>query len=311
MKIYTDIQSIEQHDGAVVTIGTFDGVHLGHVEILKSVIEKAKKKGSESFAVTFDPHPRIIVSENYRLMLLTSLEEKKKIFEKIGIDNLLVINFTKEFSKLSAEEFLKNYICKNIKLNEVIIGYDHKFGKNRDGDEEEVKRIAKQIGFEVSTCNAVKVGGEEVSSTKIRKALLGGELDLANKYLGRYYTFNGKIIKGEQRGREIGFPTANIDPRNANKLIPKSGVYTIKCDYNNTEYFGVMNIGERPTFSDEKKKLVEVHLFDFEDDIYEREIKVYLLKRLRDEKKFNDVDELIAQINKDVKESLEIIDKLN
>lgn len=309
MNIYSDISQIEKKS-VVLTIGTFDGLHLGHIDILKSLLKKANHHNTESLAVTFEPHPRNVVSNDYSIKLLTTLDEKKEIFSELGIENLLVINFTKEFASLTSKEFIEAFIKSNIELKEIIIGYDHRFGKNRDGDEAKLREIGNEYGFNVSSVNAVTCADDTISSTKIRKALLNGDLKTANKYLGRNYCFYGDVIEGAGRGRELGYPTANIDPEKGNKLIPKPGVYLVKSPIENKEYFGLMNIGSRPTFNDIENVLVEVHLLEFKGDIYGKHLKIELIDRLRDEKKFESKDELMNQIKLDEEKGKEIIDKL-
>ncbi|MBI9071715.1 MAG: bifunctional riboflavin kinase/FAD synthetase [Melioribacteraceae bacterium] len=306
MKIFTDISQIEKKK-VVLTIGTFDGLHLGHIDILKSVIQKSEEYSAESLAVTFEPHPRSVVSKDSKIKLLTTLDEKKEIFTELGIENLLIINFTEEFASLSSREFIETYLLSKLNVSEIVVGYDHRFGKNRDGDESKLREIGNEFGFKVSSVSAVKVDDYTISSTKIRNALSLGDLKTANKYLGRFYCFYGDVIKGAGRGRKLGYPTANIDPEKGDKLIPKPGVYLITSNIEGKDYFGLMNIGSRPTFNDIENMLVEVHLLDFNDDIYGKHLRLDLIDRLRDEKKFASKDELMIQIKNDEKKSNEII----
>lgn len=310
MNFYTDTDNIKRDSNTVVTIGTFDGIHKGHVNILKAVIDKANELNGRNFVITFEPHPRSVVSVEYKMQVLTTIGEKKELFEKLNIENLLVINFTKEFSQMKSDEFIKNFVLDKIGAKHLIIGYDHKFGKNRGGNENNLRLMGTEYGFDVTTIHAVEEGEDPISSTKIRAALLEGDLDKANNYLGRNYSFEGIVIKGAGRGRMIGIPTANIEPTDSNKLIPAKGVYIVKCNIENEYHLGLLNIGIRPTFETKPEIVVEAHLFDFDKNIYGERITVELLKRIRDEKKFESKEDLINQINADKNVAIEFISKL-
>jgi len=310
MNFYTDTENIKFDENTVVTIGTFDGVHKGHADILNAVINKANELNGRNFVVTFEPHPRTVVSADYKMQILTTIEEKKELFEKLNIENLLVVKFTKEFSQMKSEQFIKNYIVDKIGAKNLVIGYDHKFGKDRGGDENILRNLGTEYGFEVTTVQAVEEGEDPISSTKIRSALLEGDLGKANNYLGWNYSFEGKIIHGASRGRIIGFPTANVEISNPDKLIPAKGVYIVKCKIDDKYYFGLLNIGFRPTFETIPEIVVEVHLLDFNKNIYGKEMKIELLKRIRDEKKFESKENLVHQINIDKQYALEFITKL-
>ena len=299
MKIYTDNSELSNDKIRIATVGTFDGVHQGHLNILELLISNAKEKNGNSILITFDPHPRTVVSGGFKNQLLTTLDEKIEQLRLRGVDEVLVINFTKEFAQLDYETFMRKIIINKVNASHVIIGHDHKFGKDRDGNEEKLRILADKMDFEVSAVEAKKIDNEIVSSTKIRTALDEGKIRLANKYLGWNYYFSGKIIKGAKRGRLLGFPTANIRLFDENKLIPKSGVYAVKCYLGNENILGVMNIGNRPTFSDVDYIIIEVHLLDFNKDIYDETLKIEFVERIRDEQKFKTGEDLKAQIEKD------------
>lgn len=311
MNIFTDNSVIKHDENTVVTLGTFDGIHKGHINILNKVIDLSAKNNCRSFVITFEPHPRTVLSKNYDMKILTTLKEKQNILRGLGIENLMIVNFTNEFSQVDAENFVKDFIVNKIGVKHVVIGHDHKFGKNREGDENKLKGMSSKYGFDVTAVNAVNNGGEVVSSTKVRNALVEGDISKANDYLGRNYHFNGKIVEGAKRGSQLGFPTANIEIDHPKKLIPENGVYTVKCHLKEGTYFGMMNIGIRPTFENSLGLVIEVHVFDFNKDVYGEEIKVELLERIRPEKKFASKDELVNQMESDKKESLKFIDSFN
>jgi riboflavin kinase/FMN adenylyltransferase len=309
MKVVFDTDKNEEAKSSVVTIGTFDGVHIGHKVIIEKLKEQAKKLNCESVVITFFPHPRVVVNNDSKILLLTTLEEKKELIEKLGVDKLYIINFTKDFAKKTYQEFLTETIIKKNKAKYIIIGYDHKFGKDRAGDKSNLMELTKNNNIDITVVNPQEIEGIVVSSTKIRNALLDGNLDLANKMLGRNYKVNGTVVEGSKRGRTLGFPTANIEPSEKNKLLPQNGVYLVEVILNNQKYFGVLNIGLRPTFNNRVEPIAEVYLLDFNEDIYGKEISIEFIKRLRDEKKFQSKEELITQIKKDIKEVRKILNK--
>lgn len=309
MQVYNDKSNIKIAE-SVVTIGTFDGLHLGHQQIISKVIKVAEEKKLTSVVVTFDPHPRAVVSKDYNMQLLATLDEKKILFEELKIDNLFVINFTMEFAKISSDEFVKNYLIDKLNAKHVVIGYDHKFGKNRNGDKSTLKEFGIKYGFDVTCMDEFQSEGDTISSTVIRNLLQTGEVDTANTYLGRNYSFFGRVVEGAKRGREIGFPTANIEIDNPYKLVPANGVYIVKASLDNQSLYGIMNIGIRPTFENENNKVIEMHIFDFNKNIYGKEIKIEFIKRIRSEKKFNSKEELINQITKDKNFAEEFLSKL-
>jgi len=309
MRVYNDLFFIKKNDQTIITIGTFDGVHLGHQEIFNVLINKAKNDGCRNFVITFEPHPRVIIQPDSQLKLLTTFQEKVEILEKMGIDNLLVIPFTKEFSQLTPEDFFRKYILEGIGVKKIVIGYDHHFGKGRDGDEQKIRELGSLNGFEVQKTDAVTINETVVSSSKIRNALTEGEVTNAALMLGRNYSFSGKVVLGDKRGRELGFPTANIQLENEFKVVPKNGVYAVKVFLEEGSFDGVMNIGLRPTFKETTIVLSEVHILNFNRDIYGKQIRVEFISRIRDEKKFNSKEELIKQIEIDKQEAIKLLTK--
>jgi riboflavin kinase/FMN adenylyltransferase len=310
MKINTDNSDYSKDKITIATVGTFDGVHKGHLNILNLMLSKSKEVNGKNVLITFNPHPRTVVSKKFKLRLLTTLDEKIELLEKFGVDEVFVINFTKEFSQLTYEEFIKKIIVDKIGASLLIIGHDHKFGRDRDGNETKLRELASKLNFEVAAVEAKKVDDIIVSSTIIRDALKEGNIELANNYLGWNYRFSGKVVKGAERGRLLGFPTANIEINDSNKLIPKTGVYAVKCYFKNQILNGVMNIGFRPTFSDVSKMIIEIHFFDFKEYIYDESLKIEFIKRIRDERKFETKEELIKQIYLDKKSAEKILIKL-
>jgi len=306
MQIFRSIDEFEKVENSVITIGTFDGVHAGHRDIISRLKTYANKNNLRDVVITFEPHPRMVISD-YDIKLLSTLNEKIEFLESLGVSNLLILNFTIEFSKQSSEEFIKNVVCNKIGTRHIIIGHDHKFGKDRGGDEDKLKKLGLGYDFTVEIVEPVSKKGNVISSTLIRKSLLNGQVELASDLLGRNYCFRGKVVRGVARGTILGFPTANIEVENARKLIPQNGVYIVECKIKDNIVFGVMNVGIRPTFADTKRVIIEVHLIEFKREIYGEEIKVSLLKRLRDEKKFDSKEELIYQIERDKRKAVQYI----
>ena len=299
MKIYEGLNEFLPVKNPVVTSGTFDGVHLGHQKILHRIREIARSVEGETVLITFWPHPRLVLyPEEHQLRLLSTFEEKAKLLRQFGIDHLVTIPFTKEFSQLSSKEFIEEVIVQKIQTKKLVIGYDHRFGKNREGSFEYLKANSSSFGFELEEISRQDVDEIGVSSTKIRQALESGDIETANSYLGRPYELNGLVIKGQQIGRSIGFPTANIHIPNDYKLIPKDGVYAVEASVNGSIYKSMLNIGNRPTV-DGSKKSVEAHLFDFQGDLYDKQITIYLRAYLREEQKFENLEGLKAQLHKD------------
>lgn len=288
---------------SIVTIGTFDGVHIGHKKILEKIIHSAKVLDCESVVLTFFPHPRMILQENSFVKLLNTMEEKIVLLQKIGIDNLIIHPFDKEFSQLTAEEFVKKILVDQLQIQKIIIGYDHRFGRNRTADINDLILFGEKYGFEVEQISVQEIDDIAVSSTKIRTSLANGTVTLANEYLGYNYFFTGIVVKGKQLGRTIGFPTANIHIKEDYKLIPKNGVYLVKSLLNQKIIYGVMNIGTRPTVNGENKT-IEVHFIDFDQNLYDQEITLEVLDFVRDEQKFDSIEALKNQIQKDKEQLL-------
>jgi riboflavin kinase / FMN adenylyltransferase len=299
MNVYYGIQEFSKLDNAVVTSGTFDGVHLGHQKILNRLNEVAKINTGQSVVITFYPHPRSVISpDNQIVKLLSTLEEKIGLLEKSGVNHLLIIPFTREFSELSSEEFIQKILIETIGTKTLVIGYDHRFGKNREGGFDYLKLNKEKYGFEIEEISRQDIENVVVSSSKIRKALQEGDVPSADHFLGRNYALSGVVVKGKQLGRTIGFPTANIQVREIAKLIPSDGVYAVKVYYKDEAFGGMLNIGNRPTV-DGTYQTVEVNIFDFDQEIYGENLTVEFLQKIRNEQKFNGLDELKAQISKD------------
>lgn len=298
MKTFNSIIQFSPIKKTIITLGTFDGVHLGHQAILKKLVNATENGTYESLVLTFYPHPRMVLNQENAMHLLNTIEEKTILLEKSGIDHLIIHPFDENFSKLSAEAFVKNILVDQLNIHKIIIGYDHRFGVNRTADINDLIHFGKQFNYEVAQINAEEINEITVSSTKIRTALLDGAIELANQYLGYDYFFSGKVIKGKQLGRTIGFPTANIVLLETYKLIPKNGVYVVYSTINNNRVYGMMNIGYNPTVG-ENNKTIEVHFFDLNEDLYDKIVTVSILKFIRTEEKFESIDTLKMQLNKD------------
>lgn len=310
MKTYSSIHSFTTKKKTIVTIGTFDGVHVGHKKILEKIIQNTNNSDYESLVLTFFPHPRTVLQTGTEMKQLNTIDEKSNLIEKAGIDNLVIHPFDKEFASLSAEEFVKKVLVGIFNIQKIVIGYDHRFGKNRTADINDLIAFGNQYNFEVEQISAEELNEVAVSSTKIRNALSDGNIELANSFLGYNYAITGMVVQGKQLGRTIGFPTANISINEDYKLIPNSGVYVVECKIENQSYFGMMNIGTNPTVEDTNKaQKLEVNIFDFDDDIYNETITVSILKRIRSEQKFDSLEALKNQIALDKQSSLSFINK--
>jgi len=306
MKIYEDVNKMPPFKNAVLTIGTFDGVHKGHQKIIEQLKEEAAKIDGETVIITFYPHPRQIIKPDFHLEFLNDFEEKVSLLQAAGVDNLVTINFNEAFADMTAEDYIENFLFNTFHPKKIVIGYDHKFGKGRTGDFRLMEKKGKEKGIEVKEISAQLLDQVTISSTKIRKALCEGNLQMANNLLGYTYSLTGTVVEGNKLGRTIGFPTANIELNNAEKLIPLNGVYAVQVIVNQLTYNGMMNIGFRPTV-DSKKRTIEVNIFDFNEDIYHNKITVRLLDYIRPEIKFNGVEALKEQLFMDkiaVKEKL-------
>lgn len=303
------LKDIKRDPNTVLTVGTFDGVHAGHRAIMDRVVEKAQERNARSMIVTFDPHPRDIINPGEAgIKLLTTLQERSEILEELGIDIMLVIPFDRDFSLLSSEEFIRDIIFEKIGVCEFVIGYDHQFGRNREGTIETIERLGRELGYDSYVVSKREVGEKTVSSTAIRKAISeAGDVEQAAEFLQRPYRLNGTVIHGDKRGKKIGYPTANIKPEHPKKIIPKDGVYAVKVRVEDEWYKGMMNIGRRPTFEGEVRML-EVHLFDFSQEIYGMEVQVRFFHRLREEKKFDGIEELKNQLKLDEKQAAKLLE---
>ncbi|XZF14347.1 bifunctional riboflavin kinase/FAD synthetase [Chitinophagaceae bacterium MMS25-I14] len=307
MAVYYNIEKIPAFRNAVLTIGTFDGVHQGHKAILKEVVHYARNEGGESVLVTFDPHPRKLLFPNESLMLITPLDEKLRLITEEGIDHIVVVPFTKAFSNMSAAEYIGQFLVKYFHPKHIIIGYDHHFGHDRTGDIALLRSYEQQYGYTVNEIPAQLIEAAAVSSTKIRKAVQEGDVVTAAHMLGREYTLAGKVVRGAQRGRTIGFPTANIRVNEPEQQLPAYGVYAVMVNCNGQSYKGMLNIGFNPTVTDQKITHIEVHIFDFSDDIYDQPIEVAFVARMREEKKFGSLDELKQALHHDQERALQLL----
>jgi len=298
--IHNDLNNLNIKN-PVLTIGVFDGVHLGHLSILNRIISLAKEKNGESVVLTLWPHPRIVLNKDVEsLRLLNNIEEKKLLLSKTGIDHLIILPFTYEFSQLTACEFIEEYLVNKIHVKHLIVGYNHQFGKDRKAGYDFLMECSNKFGFDIERLDVKLVENDSISSTKIREFLIVGKIEIANKYLGYEYFISGNIIDGNKIGRTLGFPTANIQIPEPYKQIPYDGVYAVRVKINEELYFGMLNIGTRPTIeSSVKTKNMEVHIFNFDKKIYNQSITVSFVQRIRDEKKFASIDDLKLQLEKD------------
>lgn len=298
MKIFHSIQDFSTAKKTILTLGTFDGVHFGHKKILERVLQNTEIDKYESLVLTFFPHPRMVLQEKSNIKLLNTISEKIDLLEKIGIQNLVIHPFDESFSRLTAEEFVSSVLVDQFHIHKIIIGHDHRFGRNRTANIDDLIGFGKKYGFEVEQISVQEINEISVSSTKIRTALSEGNMTLANKYLGYDYFLTGTVFKGKQLGRTIGFPTANLEIKEDYKLIPKNGAYIVKSTINQETVYGIMNIGFNPTVSGENLS-IEIHYFNFNSDLYDQEIAVSILHYIRPEQKFDSVDLLKAQLEKD------------
>ncbi len=296
---------------SIVTIGTFDGVHLGHQKILSRLQQLKQKHGLNAVVLTFEPHPRkVLHPEQKDLKLITLIEEKLNLLENYGVDVAIVYPFDKSFSYFEAREYIEKILLKSLKVKYLVIGYDHKFGHDRTGDIKILKEYAKEYDYEVEEIDAIDIDHIAISSSKIRVAIEAGNIDLANNYLGHYFFLYATVVHGKQLGKQLGFPTANLKIESKDKLIPKIGVYFVEVEIAANKYYGMMNIGINPTTDNDGKVKMEVNIFDFNEDIYGKTVCINFLKYLRDEKKFNTLEELIDEIKEDKKKCLVLIEEI-
>lgn len=302
------LDKVTRYKNSVITVGTFDGVHAGHKVLIQKVLSVAKTNNARSVIVTFDPHPRDIINPGKSgIKLLSTLNERRELLADLGVDEMVVIPFDRDFSLLTSEEFVKDIIWDEIGVSHFIIGYDHQFGKNREGTIETVQNLSESLGFKAHVVSKQEVGNKTVSSTAIRNAIeKDGDMELAKSFLERFYILNGTVVHGDNRGHTIGYPTANIIPDHPHKIIPKNGVYAVFVRVNKNYYPAMMNIGIRPTFESTEKRM-EANLFDFDEDIYGKAIQIQFVKRVRDEQAFSGIEELKHQLSIDEKNTRDIL----
>lgn len=312
LNIYNSIEEFGRVHNPVLTTGTFDGVHIGHQKLLSRIRNIAKKTNGESVLLTFHPHPRLVLfPDDTKLELITTQKEKLSLLEKEGIDHLIIHPFTKDFSRISSVDFVRGILVNKIGVKKLVIGYNHHFGRNREGSLESLKEHSETYGFEVEEISALEVDEINVSSTKIREALHNGDISVANSYLGHEYSFEGIVTKGKGIGSQLGYATANIEIDEKHKLLPKIGVYAVVIEVEGTKHKGMLNIGFRPTLSNSKnytnEKTIEVHIFDFNKHIYEKSIQVVVFSRIREEIKFPGIKQLIQQLTLDKQSALDLL----
>lgn len=311
MKIYNNLAEFKRLDHAVVTIGTYDGVHFGHRKIISRLCDLARSNGGESVILTFFPHPRLIIDpENQDLKMINTIEEKAEMLEKLGVDHLIITPFTRDFSNLSPDEYIREILVETIGLKNLIVGYDHRFGKNRGGGMKELLESATKYGFEVEQIDEQDINDVAVSSTKIRESLLNGNVALAATYLGYPFSLYGPVIKGDKIGRTIGFPTANIFIEQAYKLIPSDGIYAVTISMDDQNYRGMAYIGQRPTINGMTRN-IEVNIFDFDREIYGQYIKMNFMEFLRHDVKFTGLEALKIQLQQDKDDTISYFEKMD
>lgn len=304
------LEDYHNNSNSVVTIGTFDGVHIGHQKIIKRLIKNAKKQNLQSIVLTFFPHPRMVLQKATNIKLINTIDEKAQLFDNLELNYLVVKEFTREFSRLTALEFVRGILVNKLHVKHIIIGYDHQFGRNRTANIDDLKEYGDIYDFEVTEISAQDIDEVTISSTKIRNALNKGEIATANTFLGYNFMLTGTIVKGKGLGKQIGYPTANLHISEDYKLIPKNGVYVVKSSLDGKTVYGMMNIGTNPTVGG-KFQSVEIHFFDFNQDIYDKKVTIELLKRLRDEQKFESLEALKNQLYKDKLNAFNFINKSN
>lgn len=309
MEIYRDLSQLPIIENAVITIGSFDGVHMGHQQIIKQINDLARSINGQSVLITFHPHPRLVVAgKNHDLKLLNTLDEKAALLEQYGVDVLVVVPFSKAFSEQSPDAYIQDFLVKRFQPKIIAIGYDHRFGKQRAGDISYLKKFQATYNFEVVEISKQEVADIAVSSTKIRKALLNGEVSKAARLLDHPFSIAGRVVKGLQLGRKIGFPTANIKVEERHKLVPPEGIYAVYVYYNKQRYKGMLYIGNRPTVDKGLAQTIEVNIFDFDFDVYDQTLKVDFIAYLRGDEKFDALDGLQAQLKKDKEDALTVLE---
>ena len=304
MAIFTDINNLPAFKNAVITVGTFDGVHKGHRTILQEVVSHAKHVNGESVLLTFEPHPRKLLFPDQPLGIITPLQQKLELITAAGIDHIVVVPFTKEFAGLSATEYIEQFLVSLFHPVSIVIGYDHRFGHDRKGDINLLKLYAPVHGYKLTEIPVQLIDEASISSTRIRLALAEGRVEDAGYMLGRYYTLTGTVVHGNKLGRTLGYPTANLHPIDADQLIPLLGIYAVKVRHGQVTYNGMLSIGHNPTVTDKKELRIEVNLFGFDQDIYGEELELTFIKKLRDEQKFDSLEALVEQLHKDKVDSM-------
>ena len=298
MKVINGIDDYSSKKKSIITIGTFDGIHVGHEKVIRTLVKESLSKNLMANILTFFPHPRMVLNKDSEIKLIDTIKEKEKKLKNLGVNTLIIHPFTKEFSRMSSVEFTRDILIKKLNVYKIILGYDHRFGKNRESSVEDLIELGIAHNFKVEVIDAKKINSINISSTKIRKAIQTGDVDKANLYLGNYFEINGNVVKGKGIGKKIGFPTANIIIKENYKLIPNKGVYLIKAKIKNRSYYGMMNIGNRPTLNG-KNETLEVNIFNFNENIYEKSLSIFFLNKIRNEIKFDSIEKLSNQLQKD------------
>lgn len=308
MIVIKDLFKAKLKSPSIATIGTFDGVHLGHQKILKSLISHSKKQNLNSVLITFDPHPRKVIDPKSKIELINTIEEKIDILKILGLDYLIIQEFTESFSNIDAEKFVE-ILVNELNIKKLIVGYDHRFGKDRSADINDLKVYGKKYGFEIIEISAFDIEKIHISSTKIRNSILNGNIEICKKFTGFNFKITGNVIRGMSRGNKIGFPTANIQIIDKNKIIPKNGVYLVCSRIDDKLFYGMMNIGYNPTFGN-KKKSIEVNFFDYDSNLYEKILDIEFLEYIREEIEFKSIDDLIKKLNQDREYCLKLINSI-
>lgn len=308
MEVIHNLANYRPKKPAILTIGTFDGVHIGHQKIISDLVAKAKKENLCAVVLTFFPHPRMVLQKESQLKMIDTLKEKRQLLEILGVEILIIQPFTLEFSRMTAIEYTRDLLVNGLGISKLIIGYDHRFGRNREATVEDLKNFGLDYDFTVEEIPAQDIASIAVSSTKVRNAITAGEIKKANQYLGRPFSLIGTIVKGDKIGRKIGFPTANLYIEEKYKLKPQNGVYLVQCHWDNQKYFGMMNVGKRPTISG-KETQIETYFFDFDGDLYGKKLNINLLEKIRDEQKYDSLESLGNQLSIDQKSCRELIPK--
>ena len=308
MEVIYNIDNYIPKKRAILTIGTFDGVHVGHQKIISDLVAKSKKEDLCPLVLTFFPHPRMVLQKDSQLKMIDTLEEKRQLLEALGIEFLIIQPFTTEFSRLTAIEYTRDFLVNGLSISKLIIGYDHRFGRNREATIEDLKNFGLDYNFNVEEIPVQDIASISISSTKIRNAINKGEIKKANQYLGRPFCLSGTIVKGDKIGRKIGFPTANLYVKEKYKLKPQNGVYLVRCHLNNKKYFGMMNVGKRPTVSG-KETQIETYFFDFDGELYGKKLNINLLEKIRNEQKYDSLESLCNQLSIDQKSCQKLIPK--